>query len=389
VGAFLLARDWEVHALALDRDEVKPAVETIDGVEVVWRRVPYRAGSKISFFLAWLRWWAIVIRRIRGGRYAVVHACNVESAIPAVLARMLPGADHRVVFDVRDFWGMAGASAGKAVRAMMSVERWTAKHTDALLLSQGMLARTGRFLGHRVRARTLTVQVLNVPGEDLGAQQLPPVRDRLRINFTGYIAYARNAAAIIELAEALPDTVTVDVAGSFTRYEDVEERLSACPNVRIHGRLPYREAMALMAEAHLVTLLYDTGSEVAVVLSANKMFEAMMLGRPYVASRGGFPALVAEEYGLGFSVQYGSSVDLIQLVRDLLGRPARLEEAAAAAREAYVRDFTWPRQEENLQRLYAALLEPGSELTYEGHGWKRLIGTTFDVEPLTDRVRQS
>lgn len=366
---------YTITVLAWDRTCTKPAEEYQDGWRICWFRRSYRAGSPI-FFVLWVPWWLWVVRQLVNVRYEIVHAMNLECVLPCIMAR--PFRRFKLVYDIRDAWGqMFSKSRRVAARLFQLCDRWAAKHVDGMLLSQGRLDVMARFFGGGVCGRTPVVQVLNVPEKDVAGKYLPPDQHGIRINFSGHISYARNARALIELASRRPDVI-VDVVGE-VRDETLRLEMDALPNFRLHGRVGLGEAMDVMRQANLVMVAYDASTEIAVVSSANKMFEAMMMSRPYIGSIGAYPGVIAERFGAGWALPYGDSDALIRLVDTLAGTPVLIGEAARRGRDAYESHFRWEQQKANLQSLYRFLSGPGGVPTRAYDGWKILIGDCQDA----------
>jgi glycosyltransferase involved in cell wall biosynthesis len=375
-AACLTELGYQVTVLAWDPNGAKPPEEQVKDWRVLWFRKTYPSGS-IKFVFYWFVWWIWVMRHLLKNRYALVHALNFESAVPCVLLRRLRS--YKLVFDVRDAWGQAASDRRFPVpQAFRIAERWAARHTDGLLLSQGRLDMMARFFGRRVCRKVPTIQVLNVPENDLAGAYMPPPLDRIRLNFSGYISYVRNADAMLELARKRPD-VQIDVIGPI-RDESLRQAFERQPNCILYGKVPFERAMELMKQCNLVAIMYDVNTEVAIAASANKMFEAMMMSRPCVASIGGFPGVVAEHLGVGCTVPYGDAEALIALVDRLRKNPEFIEKAAQRARDAYYTRFQWDVQKANLLALYAYLLEGQTPSWRQVDGWQRMIGTTFQMQ---------
>jgi glycosyltransferase involved in cell wall biosynthesis len=377
---FLKEQGWEVDILCTDAKGEHEPIEQIDDGRVFWYRRSYTPGSIKSFLWMWICWWVHILRHLRKHKYNAVHAYNLESSFPCVLGRIFRRKRYKLIFDVRDPWGMNHAnSKSLLMRAFRCMERFVAKRVDGMLLSQGVLDRTGEYFGKTVCKNTPTVQVLNVPGDDMGQSVKPITTDKVRINFSGHISYVRNARAIFELARRRPETVMIDVAGQ-VRDATLKAEIDELSNVTYHGYVPFEEAIALLSQANLVSVLYDTSTPIAVVASANKMFECMMMSRPSLATQGGFPGMIAEKYEVGFAVPYDDADALVALVDSLHSDPDRLVQTAARARETYLREFTWPRQRENLHALYASLTSESNVATSSYAGWKQLIGTYYRTD---------
>ncbi len=138
-----------------------------------------------------------------------------------------------------------------------------------------------------------------------------------------------------------------------------------------------------MRLCNLVAVMYDVSTEVAVVSSANKMFEAMMMSRPYIGSAGGFPGIVAERLGVGFPVPYGDPEALISLIDRLAKEPGLIEQAARKGRQAYCERFRWEAQEANLRVLYGYLTDGQTPQFWPAEGWSRFLGTALDLSTFT------
>jgi glycosyltransferase involved in cell wall biosynthesis len=375
MASTLCEMGYSITILSLDLYGDKPDAETRNGWQILWYHHSYTPGDKFSFLWTWICWWVWVVRRICSGHYHLVQASNLESVIPCILARYFRR--FKLIFDVRDPWGMCGAdSRSLTMRTLKFMERAAAARVDGIVLSQGILDKTGIYFGRKVRSRIPSVQVLNVPGEDIAGQFSPPDTKTIHLNFNGYISYLRNAQAIIDIAAKMPE-VQVDVSGDI-RDEKLRSALGAHGNIKLYGRLPSRrDSMELFSRANLISIMSDTSTEVAFVLSSNKMFEAMMMSRPYVASEGTFAGILAQRYGVGWAIPYGDSQALIGLASRLLANPAEIEMAARRGREIYEKQFTWDRQKANLLLLYRHVAEDEKPEFYSRAGWGKMLGIAF------------
>lgn len=365
---------YAITILSLDLSLSKPDIENVNGWRIFWYRHHYKSKDKLSFLWAWLCWWIWVIKHICRGEYTLIQASNLESIIPCVIAKKIR--KFSLVFDNRDLWGVAYENPKNLLmRIFRMMERWGALHANGMVVSQGLLDKTGAYFGKKVCNQIICVQVLNVPGEDIAGQYYPPNLNGVRVNFSGHISYVRNAQAIIDLAKAIPD-VQIDVSGGI-RDVKLRKALEKVPNINNYGRVSYDKAQELMQKANLVAVMYNVNTLNAVILSANKMFEAMMWSRPYVASAGGFLGITAERYGVGWAIPYGDSQALIELVSDCITNPQKIEQKAKKGREVYTSHFTWNKQKSNLVLLYRHVVGDKQSEFFKHQGWKKILGTVI------------
>ena len=361
---------YEITILSMDTNGTKPKKERVKDWDIFWYAHRYKSGNKISFFWAWVCWWFWVIRKIYTGNYDIVQASNLESIIPCIIIKQVK--KFNLIFDVRDPWGMTFSDT-KSLFAIIfrRLEQWAACRVDGMVLSQGILEDTAIYFGKKTAAQTPVVQVLNVPERDLGQNVSLPQADVIRINFSGHISYLRNAQAFIDLAKANAD-ILIDVVGDI-RDLKLKNELQLLPNINIYGRVSFEEAISLISLANIVSVCYDTDTQVAIVSSANKMFESMMMSRPYLASKGAYPGLVAEEYEVGWAIEYGNSYELIKLVDYLISHPDEIIKKSQNGRKTYIETFNWISQKNKLKLFYEQVSDKKVCLFTNAEGWSNIL----------------
>lgn len=194
----------------------------------------------------------------------------------------------------------------------------------------------------------------------------------MKINYSGRLSPLRAAYQLADVVEGRDD-VCIDVYGKLSD-PGIKKRYEALGNATFDGMVSHEESLGRMDQADLISLLYDPSLKVVYIASANKMFEAMMLGKPYICTAGSYPARVAEEYGLGWALEYGDSDALNELIDQLVAEPQLRVEAGCRGREAYEKHFRWECQKANLVKLYSFLFGDQTVCCREHQGWAKFIG---------------
>lgn len=368
----LMAQGCEVTVLCWDFSQKKPLKEMRDGFRII--RFKHRMGrySSLKYLLSWLLWWFWIAKTCLSERFDFVHVMNFESVVPVVLIKRM--AKHCIVYDIRDPWGMATSAMPWPVPQIFSLlDRIFSTRVDGMLLSQGRLSQCAEYFGKVTSAKIPTVQVLNVPYKDMLSAPKPPPVNPLRINFSGHISWERNLSVVLEACRH-DSNVHLDLVGEL-RDPEIAKAVDGLQNVSAFGRVPFVRAMALLHEASLVCVMYDTNTRIAQVASANKMFESMMMARPYVASSNGYPADMAEQFEVGWSLSYGDTHAFQGLIERLLADPVAIEERGKRGRQLYRSRFQWKDQERNLLDLYAHLSGRPKRCS-SVKGWQCFIGNT-------------
>jgi glycosyltransferase involved in cell wall biosynthesis len=119
--------------------------------------------------------------------------------------------------------------------------------------------------------------------------------------------------------------------------------------------LEYRRALALQEGAIAVLATYDPSVEINRLAAPYKLYEALMLGKPVIASIGTLPGRLVQEEGVGLAVTYGSVEELAGAFRYLVQNPTEAGKMGMRARGLYEERYSWARQRQKLQDIYIGL----------------------------------
>ena len=343
---------YKVGVVAWDRTGELPKVEeTPFGlVERLPIKGSFRSGLAnllpfVRFNLALL--WHLIKRR---STYDAIHACDFDTVLPALVAANLLG--KKVVYDVFDFYAdMLRATPGWIKSIIKKVDLRLMGWVDAVILADESRVKQIQV----ARPKRLTFIYNSPPIED--PFPLPPAPPPLRIAYVWLLQKERGILQVIELLRRHPEW-ELDLGGFGGDEEEIRRAVADLPNVRYHGRVPYEKALELMSNAHLLFATYDPSIPNHRYSSANKLFEAMAIGRPIVVARDTGMDQLVQQYALGFVVEYGNLADL----EDAFARVAswdlqRFEEFSQKAQEVYVTRFAWRIMKERLIALYRKLEE--------------------------------
>lgn len=368
--ATLLDQGFEVTVLCWNVNGDLPQREQRDGFEIrrYQRRIP---PASPKFFLCWPLWWIWLFGQYFKGRFDLIHAMNLEAVVPAIACK--PFRKHKVVYDIRDAWGQCLTAKPWPFPQLFTLfDRLVAPFADGILLSQGCLDVCSAFFGRWAARKVPVIQVLNVPQHDRGPDYRPADSQPMKINYSGRLSGLRAAFKLADAVEGRDD-VCIDVYGKLSD-PDIKTRYEPLANATFDGLVSHEQSLERMDQADLISLFYDPALTVVYIASANKMFEAMMLGKPYLCTKGSYPHRVAEKHGLGWGVDYDDQRALVELIDDLAANPGKRVEAGRRGREAYEQNFRWEHQQANLIQLYRYLFGDESVTYQEKEGWSKFIG---------------
>ena len=350
----LAAAGYSVHIVAWDRIEDRPSVEQRDYATLHRLRIVSEYGRGIQNLPALVRWEFALLNWLWRNRhlYHVVHACDFDTILPALIAKALWR--KQVVYDVFDFYAdMLRATPRIVTRIIRAVDLWAMGKVDAVILADE--SRKAQIAG--ARPRKLEVIVNSPEPANIGrlkAKDSKPEWSQLHLVFVGLLQLERGILEVLEVLSRR-STWSLGLAGFGGDEAVILERAAGMSNVKIHGRVSYDQALELSSSADVIFATYDPAIPNHRYSSPNKLFEAMMLGKPVVVAEDTNMDRIIREYSCGLIVPYGDVEALEAALAQLAADPELRARLGGAGRKAYDEVFSWDHMAERLVSIYSSL----------------------------------
>jgi len=183
----------------------------------------------------------------------------------------------------------------------------------------------------------------------------------LTVGYVGLLQKERGIFEMIEVIKDHPEWKMV-IGGNGGEEEEVRFMVREISNVKFVGQVPYKETISIYSNSDVMFATYDPSIPNHKYSSANKLFEAMMLGIPIIVARGTGMDEVVRRYDLGFVVEYGNKKQLEDALANIASwDEQKRREFSERARRVYQENFSWDIMEKRLIDLYEKIL--GCELS--------------------------
>jgi glycosyltransferase involved in cell wall biosynthesis len=343
---------YSVTVLGWDRSGLLPVGESIGNVQVIRLRIRSGYARGLMNLIPLLRWqcqllsWLIRSR----GRYDLIHACDFDTILPALIYRAL--FKKKVVYDIFDFYAdHLRATPQWIKRLIRSVDYWAINGANAVILADD--SRRMQIVGSRPKRLTV---IYNSP-EDISPN--PPQTSTsgdttLRISYVGLIQVERGLLQVLEVMRRHPKW-KLDLAGFGGDEVTILDKAKDLANVKWHGRIPYHVSIELSANADVLFALYDPGIPNHRFSSPNKVFEAMMLGKPIIVARNTNMDRIVEKADAGLVVEYGDVAALEKAFLRMENEPDYRLQLGRNSRHVYEQEYSWTVAKERLLELYLSL----------------------------------
>ena len=349
----LCALGHSVSVLAWNRGDKLPERETTSFGQIRRFRIRAGYGSGIRLLPKMLWFWLVLFASLLKERFDAVHACDFDTLPPALLAAKLKG--KKLVYDIFDFYAEGGSVPRTLRPAIRFTEKLLMRLADSVIVVDEVRL---PYLPDAVTRRTEIIY--NSPPDMLGRLEIssfprvPPKNCRFRVVYSGNLIDGRYT---LELAEAVgrSDGTELIIAG-FGPKEFVNKlivKASGYGNVSYIGKnSSLEESVALVSTADAVFSLNDPAIPNNKMMSSNKLFETMMLGKPVVVNRGTAMEEKVRTINCGLVVENGNPESLAGALRFLREKPSMARQMGENGRRAYEKFYDWKLMTERLAKLY-------------------------------------
>lgn len=171
----------------------------------------------------------------------------------------------------------------------------------------------------------------------------------LKLCYVGTFTDVRFIKEILNVVKNNLD-LQLDIAG-YGPLEDQVKAISAeASNINYHGKVGYEEAINLYENCDVMFAIYDPSHPNHRYSAPNKVYEAMMLGKPiFVANDTGVDELVRNEE-IGFTIDY-TEKDFAEKISYVSDNPEMLSEMSVRTKAVYEK-YSWSAMKDQLTKIY-------------------------------------
>jgi len=353
----LMEAGHTLQVLAWDRTARLPSQEKQDGMTI--RRLAIRAefGQGLGNLPALLRWqWGMAKWLIQNTRqYDVLHACDFDTVLPCIMMKLFWG--KPLVYDIFDFYAEHLRRTPERVKSIIrSIDFKAIEYADAVILVDE--SRREQIKGTNPGRLYI---VYNSP-EDMQYQKqdfIPSPKGKLILTYVGLLQYERGLLETLNVIKKYPDW-TLEMAGFGGDENAISILCRDILNVNLYGRISYDKALEMTLKADVLFATYDPSIPNHRYSSPNKLFEAMMVGKPIIVARDTNMDRIVSEHDCGIVVTYGNETELEEALLKLANDPTLRKRLGRNARKAYETNYSWNIMKSRLIELYSQVHIPNA-----------------------------
>lgn len=266
----------------------------------------YQAGEDVGGIKAirnHFKWMLYVYRYLKKHKdVTTIHACDLNSAFPAAVFKTLHKKRVTLIFDACDWF-----SANFAKKKFLSfcfglMERYTYKKANEFIICEPERIEQVQF-----KLRKPPLVMPNIP--EIDRTLITDVQNKYQFNNNNFtLAYLggfsdnRFLLEILTLAETEPFNLLIAGSGNI-EVEKMCKELSGRDNVKYFGRVSMVDGLNMENAADIIYAMYCKTNPNNIYAAPNKFYEALLLGKPIITTKGTIVEKKVVENNIGWAVE--------------------------------------------------------------------------------------
>lgn len=276
-----------------------------------------KSGYNVGGFNALLDrflWMIYIIKFLRINKNInTIHACDVDTAFPAVIFKLIFNRKVKLIFDVFDWFSHTLYNQNWIIKLLFKlVEKYSIKYSDEVIICEPERIEQ---IPYKLNKKELIIP--NIPSfNDISFLKYEDKykfdNDNITLSYVGGFAPCRNLNEIFEAVQSKKFNLLI--AGFGTKsIEDKCLELSNLDNVKYFGKVNYKDGLNIMYNSDIIYAMYSKINPNHFFAAPNKYYEAMMLGKPIISTKGINMEKKILDNKLGYIIDE-SSVELLNLI---------------------------------------------------------------------------
>ena len=310
-------------------------------------------GNKVLLFLP--IWWCFIFFWLMVTKWDIVHAIQIISLPPAVIASKLKR--KPVIYDMLDTYEDV-IPLPKAIRnTCVKIDKLFMRLASSVILAdEAQKEEVGGIPNSKVVAiydSPDTVNKINHSHQKKGIFTL----------FFAGLLFSGKALNLDKIFIAIQDIegVKIVIAGHGDLVDEIKGWAHKMPDkIQFIGEITHAEVLERSAKADLLFVLRSPLLPVNKYICGSKVLEAMMCGTPILVNEGTSTANKVREENCGLVVDANNIEEIKEAIIKLGDNPELCKELGANARKAYEERYSWGIMEQRLLALYDEISAAGN-----------------------------
>ena len=347
----LVKAGHKVTVLARDRKKENLIREEKDGISI--RRIfntKFMSMLPYNFFDLYF-WWNEGFKRAlelyREFKFDIVH-CHDLSTLPIGI-KLKRKLEIPLIYDAHEIWGYMVSTGISWWRYYIWKEKHIIRNVDRIITVNEPL----KNYFEKITDKPITIIMNCKPLQVMEYE--PSKNNKFTLLYLGGFTKSRFLLEIVDVVKELPDIhCIIGGMGDPVYANALKDKCSNARNVDFIGRIPMSQVLPMTKKSDVVVCLFDPYNKNNQIALPNKVFEAMVCGRPIICTRDIYSGNFVKNEKCGLVSEY-SKEGLRDAIIQLRDNPKFCEELGRNALNAAIREYNWKKQKGELVKIYEKL----------------------------------
>lgn len=342
-AAALRDANYEIKILLWDRSNNFENKENGIDLHTFKLKAPHDQ-FKVCIFLP--IWWIYEFIFLLKDDSDIIHAYDLDTLIPAFFINIIKR--KKLFYTIFDFYAhnLNNILPNFLVNIIASLERFMIGYVDCLFLVDE--SRYAQVQGAKIKK---VYYIYNSPQDIVNQKNTDSKKNSNVIFYAGVLHETRGLKYVIEALDDIKN-IKMIFAGDGPYKSKIKSYCDNKKNCEYLGVIKYEKVIEETMKADLLYAFYDPSIQNNKYASPNKLFEAMMCGKPIIVNKNIEVSKIVKNENCGLTADYADKKSIKEAFLTLIENPILREKLGKNGRNAYETKYSWEIMKKRLLKAY-------------------------------------
>lgn len=266
--------------------------------------------------LSWMKYIVNYLRSCNDDNI-IIHACDLDTAFPACIYKSFFNKKAIVIFDIFDWYSDNLSTQSALIKCGFKImEKYSIKHSDEVIICEE--ERIKQIPYHLNKKELIFPNIPFFQNYDFLAKdnKYKFNNNLITLSYVGGFVNDRCLDILLQLVENKLVNLLIAGFGQQDFVDKCSKLSKELDNIKYFGKVKYSEGLNIMYNSDIIYAMYSKISPNNIFAAPNKYYEAMLLGKAIISTKGIILENKIQKNNIGYIVEE-SYKDMSLLIKSL------------------------------------------------------------------------